>query len=96
MADEPENLVLRRLDEVRRGQIAALESQERVMSHLSTFAKNLDRLATEFETFKVETRQTLREMQLSAISSDNASLNRHNDLLKVLARIEELESKYSA
>ena len=91
MADEPENLILREIRETRREHLASQESLALSLRHLSTFVKSLDRLHDEFDKFRAEMRAALRDVRSDIYTSDVNSLNRHNDVLRVMERLSSIE-----
>ena len=88
---EPENLVLREIRELRRDFLAGQEAVASSLRHLKAFADTLDELAEGFDAFRNETRTAFRELRSDVFTSDNNSLNRHNDLLKAMERLRAIE-----
>ena len=92
---KPKNLVLLELWSLRRDFLAGQEAVALSLNHLKAFAGTLDELASEFETFRVETRDSLREIRSDLLRSDNNALNRHNDLLNAMERVRTVEEQGS-
>ena len=90
---EPDNLVLLELRSLRRDFLAGQEAVASSLHHLKSFAGTLDTLAGEFEAFRVETRDALREIRSDLLRSDNNALNRHNDLLTAMERVRMVEEQ---
>jgi hypothetical protein len=83
MADEPENLVLLQLQGMRREMAALLERQVRDRELMS-------KVYNELMAFRAETREEFRDVKTDLITLENQLLNRHNEVLSVIRRLDVL------
>jgi predicted nucleic acid-binding Zn-ribbon protein len=77
MADEPENLVLAQLQGIRREMAALLERQVRDRELVSKIYNELMTLRTD-----------VRELKTDLLTVENQMLNRHNEVLGVIRRLD--------
>ena len=83
MADEPENLVLLQLQGMRREMAVFLERQVRDRELIS-------KIYNELMAFRSEMREDIREVKGDLLMLENQMLNRHNEILGIIRRIDAL------
>ena len=83
MADEPTDLVLIHLQGLRREMAALLERQLRDRELVS-------KVFNELMAFRTEVREELRDIKSDVIHLENQMVSRHNEILGVIRRLDEI------
>ena len=96
MTDQPENLVLVQIRGVRRELAAVLENQARdrqlitrIWGELGELRQEVGQLRSHTDQSFLTLNQTIQALRLDMISLENGLLNRHNEILAVMRRLDE-------
>ena len=101
MVDEPENLTLRMLIDMRSSHAAAMDAVQanmramsRMMEQLGSFIDRIDAIEARLIGFQAETGKTLRMIQSDVIAMENQNIARHGETINLLGRVRILEAKF--
>ncbi len=99
MVDEPDNLILRMLIDMRNSHTAAMDAVQanmrvmgRIAEQVGGMIDRINAIEVRLVTFQADTSKALRMLQTDVITMENQNIARHGETLNLLNEVKQIQN----